>query len=183
MVLVVDGAGRVHGWDVKPATASWRMTGLSPSGRTAVHIDIDGPMRRQTKDLPTADLVVHELEEDENEPTRRRVMAKRYADHILHCKPDPYGLSWRLECLPGIEHFTADLEEWTGTADELEAEGVAVDRTRCWVHDHLDNLEQEEWMKGTDWPEDGPWRVVCSYVDGLDVSYVPDAPNPEVGDA
>jgi hypothetical protein len=61
MVLVVAADGLVHGWDVEPAVASWRMTGVS-NGRTAVHIDIDGPMRRRTKDLPDADLVVPELE-------------------------------------------------------------------------------------------------------------------------
>lgn len=62
MVLVVDRAGKVHGWDLEPARAAWEMRGLSASGRTAVHIDIDGPMHRRTKDLPTADLVVPELE-------------------------------------------------------------------------------------------------------------------------
>lgn len=53
MVVVVDQEGRAHGWDVQPAMASWRMTGISPSGdrRTTVHIDIDGPMRRRTRDL------------------------------------------------------------------------------------------------------------------------------------
>lgn len=61
MVLVVDDAGKVHGWDVEPAVASWRMTGVA-GGRTQVHIDIHGPMRRRTRDLPTADLVVPELE-------------------------------------------------------------------------------------------------------------------------
>jgi hypothetical protein len=61
MVLVVDRAGLVHGWDVEPARARWSMTGVA-GGRTQVHIDIDGPMRRRTKDLPTADLVVPELE-------------------------------------------------------------------------------------------------------------------------
>ena len=61
MVLVVDRAGKVHGWDLEPARAEWRMTGVT-NGRTAVHIDIDGPMCRRTKDLPTADLVVPELE-------------------------------------------------------------------------------------------------------------------------
>ena len=95
------------------------------------------------------------------------------ADHLLHVRPTTWGVEWRLECLPGSEHFTADLEEWSNTADELEAEGVAVDRTTCWVHDHLDNAgDQEEWMKGDDWPEDGPWPVMCSYPGGLDVEYV-----------
>lgn len=61
MVLVVDSAGKVHGWDVEPARASWHLTGLE-GGRSTVHIDIDGPMRRRTRDLPTADLVVPELE-------------------------------------------------------------------------------------------------------------------------
>lgn len=61
MVLVVDAAGKVHGWDVEPARARWNMTGIE-GGRTTVHIDVDGPMRRRTRDLPTADLVVPELE-------------------------------------------------------------------------------------------------------------------------
>ena len=95
-------------------------------------------------------------------------------DHILHVTPRPWGVEWRLECLPGDEHFTADHPdgEWTGTADDLEAEGITVDRTTCWVHDWLDNADdQEEWMRGDDWPEDGPWPVVCSFVGGLDVEY------------
>lgn len=95
---------------------------------------------------------------------------KRYADHLLHFKPSVYGGSWRLECLPHGEHFTADIEEWSGTADELEANGVKVDRTTCWVHDWLDNMDHDEWIKGDDWHENGPWYVVCSYCDGLDVS-------------
>ena len=37
------------------------MTGIQ-GGRTTVHIDVDGPMRRRTRDLPTADLVVPKLE-------------------------------------------------------------------------------------------------------------------------
>jgi hypothetical protein len=61
MVLVVDHFGKVHGWDLEPAQARWVMTGVA-GGRTQVHIDIDGPMRRRTKDLPTTDLVVPELE-------------------------------------------------------------------------------------------------------------------------
>jgi hypothetical protein len=61
MVLIVDDVGKVHGWDVEPAVASWRMNGLT-NGRTNVHIDIDGPMRRKTRDMPGADLHVPELE-------------------------------------------------------------------------------------------------------------------------
>ena len=95
------------------------------------------------------------------------------ADHILHVRPSYYGVEWRLECLPGSEHFTADLEEWSGTADELVRAGVRVDRSTCWVHAWLENADtQDEWMKGDDWPEDGPWPVVCSFAGGLDVEYV-----------
>ena len=64
-------------------------------------------------------------------------MSKGYADHILHFTPDPYGGSWRLECAPHGEHFTVldDIEEWGETAEELEAEGIKIDRSTCWVHD------------------------------------------------
>jgi hypothetical protein len=108
-------------------------------------------------------------------------MSKGYADHVLHFTPDPYGGSWRLECTPHGEHFTVldDIEEWTETAEELEAEGIKVDRSTCWVHDWLDNLEVEEWMKSGEWTENGPWMVVCSYNDGLDVEFV--APYSAVG--
>jgi hypothetical protein len=51
MVVVVDTAGKAHGWDVAPGTASWRWTGVHPSHGSTVHIDIDGPMRRRTRDL------------------------------------------------------------------------------------------------------------------------------------
>lgn len=56
MVIVVDNNGRVHGWDVEPARASWEMRGLSPGGRTSVHIDIDGPMKRRTRQLSDLDV-------------------------------------------------------------------------------------------------------------------------------
>ena len=102
---------------------------------------------------------------------------KRYWDHILHFTPGRYGGSWRLECAPHGEHFTVhgDVEEWTGTADELEAEGLDVDRSTCWVHDWLDEATSpEEFLVGNDdWPEDGPWTVACSFDGGLDVGYVP----------
>ena len=69
MVLVVAADDQVHGWDVEPGRASWEMRGMAPGGRTTVHIDIDGPMKRRTRNLPTADLVVPELEGRwENEP-------------------------------------------------------------------------------------------------------------------
>jgi hypothetical protein len=91
-------------------------------------------------------------------------------DHLLHFTPGMYGGSYRLECLPHGEHFTADIEEWSGTADKLEAEGVTVDRTTCWVHDWLDVAgDFTEFMRGNDWTEDGPWPVICSYNNGLDV--------------
>lgn len=51
MVLVVAADDQVHAWDVEPAVASWSMTGQHPSGRTIVHVDIDGPMRRRTRAL------------------------------------------------------------------------------------------------------------------------------------
>ena len=97
------------------------------------------------------------------------------ADHLLHFTPDRYGGTWRLECLPGTgEHFTVNsLEEWSGTADELEQQGIEIDRTTCWVHDWLDNADEvEDWMVGPEWdtaPEDGPWPVDCSFADSLDV--------------
>jgi hypothetical protein len=93
-----------------------------------------------------------------------------HADHLLHFTPGMYGGSYRLECLPHGEHFTADLEEWSGTAEEMEAKGVIVDRTKCWVHDWLDNADNQiEFLNGDDWTEDGPWPVICSYKDGLNV--------------
>jgi hypothetical protein len=92
------------------------------------------------------------------------------ADHLLHFTPRPYGGTWRLECLPHGEHFTADIEEWSGTADELEANGVTIDRTTCWVHGWLANADDnEDFLRGTDWTENGPWPVLCSYNDGLDI--------------
>lgn len=51
MVIVVAADDRVHAWDVDPAVASWTMTGQHPSGRTIVHVDIDGPMRRRSRTL------------------------------------------------------------------------------------------------------------------------------------
>ena len=83
-----------------------------------------------------------------------------------------------MECLPHGEHFTVhSLEEWYCSADELEANGIEVDRTTCWVHDWLDNADEVEgWMVGPEWedsPEDGPWTVVCSFGGSLDVQYVP----------
>jgi len=102
-------------------------------------------------------------------------------DHLLHFTPTPYGALWRLECLPHGEHFTVhSLEEWDCSADELEANGIEVDRTTCWVHDWLDNADAVEcWMVGPEWedaPEDGPWTVDCSFGGALDVRYVPVGP-------
>ena len=59
MVVVVGHDDKVQGWDVEPGTASWHMTGLQ-GGRTTVHIDVDGPMRRKTRNL--SDLELPELE-------------------------------------------------------------------------------------------------------------------------
>ena len=59
MVIVVTHDDRVHGWDVEPGTAKWKMNGLT-GGRTNVHIDIDGPMRRKTRDI--SDVEMPELE-------------------------------------------------------------------------------------------------------------------------
>jgi hypothetical protein len=97
------------------------------------------------------------------------------ADHLLHFTPDRYGGTWRLECLPDTgEHFTVHgLEEWDCSADELERQGVEVDRTTCWVHDWLDNGDLEDWMVGDGWTENGPWPVDCSFCDSLDVQFVP----------
>lgn len=95
-------------------------------------------------------------------------------NHMLHFAPGPYGGHWRLECLPHGQHFTADIEEWHESADELEANGITVDRSTCWVHQCLENADSEEdWMRGNDWPEDGPWPVDCSFPGSLDVQYVP----------
>lgn len=51
MVVVVDTTGKAHGWDVAPAFASWEWTGVHPTLGSTVHIDIDGPMRRRTRNL------------------------------------------------------------------------------------------------------------------------------------
>jgi hypothetical protein len=38
------------------------------------------------------------------------------------------------------------------------------------VHGWLDNADSpDEFMNGDDWTEDGPWSVICSYNEGLDV--------------
>lgn len=95
-------------------------------------------------------------------------------DHILLYTPDAYGGSWRLECAAHGEHFTADVEEWDCTARELEANGVTVDWSTCWVHDWIDNGYIEEWMIPGGWSGGGPWLVSCWYSDGLRVEYVGD---------
>lgn len=101
----------------------------------------------------------------------------RRSDHLLHIRPDSYGVEWRLECLTDVgEHFTADLDEWGESADELEARGVQVDRSTCWVHAYLENAgHHEDWLAGDNWPEDGPWPVCCSFDGSLTVEYVPPA--------
>ena len=55
MVVVVDQDDKVHGWDVDDGRARWRMTGVA-DGRSTVHIDIDGPMRRKTRDLSDVEM-------------------------------------------------------------------------------------------------------------------------------
>jgi hypothetical protein len=103
-------------------------------------------------------------------------MSATVPDHILHFTPGKSGgWGWRLGCLPGDGHFTADLQDWEGqTADELEAEGVTVDRSTCWVHDWIANsYGSEEWMKVGAWTEDGPWPVTCSFNGGLLVTFAP----------
>lgn len=100
-------------------------------------------------------------------------------DHLLHFTPDRYGGTWSLECLPHGDHFTADIEEWDCSAEELEANGVTVDRSTCWVHDWIGELEQEEWMKPGEWGKNGPWPVVCTYDCGLEVWAVRTTQDPD----
>lgn len=97
---------------------------------------------------------------------------RRAPDHLLHFKPTNYGGWWRLECLPHGEHFTADTEEWSGTADELEAAGITIDRETCWVHGWLDNVDAGHCLVGDDWPENGPWPVTCTFDDVLRIEHV-----------
>jgi len=52
-IIIDDGTGNAHAWEIIGGTATWDWTGVGPSGRSTANINfIGGEFRRRTKQIP-----------------------------------------------------------------------------------------------------------------------------------
>lgn len=51
MIVVDEGDGQVHAWDVTNAVAEWEWTGMGSSGRSTARVTIRGEMHRRTRSI------------------------------------------------------------------------------------------------------------------------------------
>jgi len=52
-IIIDDGHGQAHAWEVTNGTANWDFTGLGASGRSTAKVTLEGEFRRRTKRIPT----------------------------------------------------------------------------------------------------------------------------------
>lgn len=52
-IVIDDGTGNAHAWEIVNGTANWDFTGVGMSGRSTARVVLEGEFRRRTKQLPT----------------------------------------------------------------------------------------------------------------------------------
>ena len=51
-VIIYDGQGQAHAWEISDGTANWDFTGVGQSGRSTAKVVLEGEFRRRTKGVP-----------------------------------------------------------------------------------------------------------------------------------
>ncbi len=51
-IVIDDGTGNAHAWEITDGTANWDFTGVASSGRSTAKVTLAGTFRRRTKQIP-----------------------------------------------------------------------------------------------------------------------------------